>query len=241
MHRTEVIQKLIDVNHFEKYLEIGVHMGFSFLPIKCKTKVGVDPKFKIKSRDKIKWLFKNPLNLNNKYLEITSEEFFKNRIELLKGDLIFDLVFVDGLHTFEGSLEDVLNSLKCINKGGIIVVHDCFPPSKIAATPAKSYQELHELKPEGWNGLWCGDVWKTIVYLKKEFPNSLEISVLNTDFGLGIIRFKGENNFPLEINSSLVEEIKLLTYDDLIKNPEEIIGLKDIKYLELINPDTVLI
>lgn len=230
MERLNILQGLIKDNDYKTYLEIGVHKGLVFLELDCPLKLAVDPRFQIDFTRKLKTLLKKPANLKNKYFEMTSNDFFSKHQGLLNASSP-DLVFVDGLHTFKGSLQDVLNSLKYLNKNGCIVVHDCFPPRKAAATPANSYQEVERLKPEGWNGLWCGDVWKTIVYLKKKYAKELEVVVLNTDFGLGIIKPQEIILGDLKIDQRLYDEISELDYSYLRSDPERIISLRDKEFL----------
>ncbi len=231
MKRVAVIQHFIDKNNYTKYLEIGIHKGYSFLSIKCKNKIAVDPFFQINIGTKLKWLFKIPYNFRNNYFEITSDHFFQRKGVFLNNFGKIDIVFIDGLHTFEGSLKDALNSLKYLTTNGVIVMHDCYPPNKASATPAKSYSEVKQLKPTGWNGLWCGDVWKTIVYLRERYSDHLEIFVLNTDFGLGVVKIKVNKKLNLEINQELFKKIDNLDFNNLRSDPESLIGLRDKNYI----------
>lgn len=237
MKRTEVIQKIINAGNFSRYLEIGTLEGSSFFPIRCKNKVAVDPVFLIPLKVKLKWIYADFQNINNKYFEMTSDDFFMNKKEFLQNKAIPDVVFIDGLHTFEGSLKDVLSSLKYINKEGVIIMHDCYPPHSAAATPASSYDEAINLDIEGWTNEWCGDVWKTIAYLKEKFSNELEISVLDTDYGLGIIRCKENSIQNFEIDRSLFNKINKLKYETLQKEPEYLINLKDENFLNVITKE----
>ncbi len=227
MNRITLIQNYIDKYNYTNYLEIGVHKGLSFLSINCRNKRAVDPFFQIDFWTKAKWYFKLPSNWRNKYFEITSDDFFEKQVKNLKKDSKLDIVFIDGLHTFKGSLNDVLNSLQYLNNDGVIILHDCFPPNKAAATPANSYKEVEQLNIEGWNGLWCGDVWKTIKYLKMQYPESLDVFVLNADFGLGNVKVKTQEKLDLNINIELFKEINKLDYDYLVSSPDIIIGLQD--------------
>ncbi len=59
MNRITLIQKIIDKGNFSTYLEIGSQSGKSFLPIKCKNKIAVDPVFDIPIEKKIKWFIKH--------------------------------------------------------------------------------------------------------------------------------------------------------------------------------------
>lgn len=230
MNRISLIQEIFQNTDFENYLEIGCQTGKSFLPIKAKNKIAVDPEFKISLKNKIKWLIKEPRNFNNKFFEEESDTFFHKRKEFLKELGQLDVVLVDGLHTFRASLNDVLNSLKYLNTRGIIIMHDCLPPFKAAALPY--YPSLEESKGiEGWTGQWTGDVWKTIVYLRRKFKEQLDTCVINMDFGLGIIRLKSKiSKSTLVIDEEIFSEINKLTYEDLMENTKALLNLKDPEY-----------
>ena len=229
MDRMTLIQYLVDKHNYQTYLEIGVQKGFSFFPIKCKKKIAVDPKFLFDWKNKFYWILKNAFNVNNSYFEITSDDFFSNHKYFLNRLSELDIVFVDGLHTFKATLQDILNSLKYLKKGGTIVAHDCYPPHEAASIYAEN-AELARLKGinlPSWNEEWCGDSWKAIAYLKVKYTNTLKIKVLNTDYGLGTVQFQGDNNLNLAIDQELFEKINLYEYKDLMKNPIDLIGLVD--------------
>ena len=232
MKRTTLIQEIIKKKNYKSYLEIGCQYGMSFLPIKCKNKFAVDPSFDIPLKRKFKWLLKNPSNIRNKYFEETSDDFFAKRKNELNRVGKLDIVFVDGLHTFEASLKDVLNSLSYLSGDGIIIMHDCFPPHKAGSVPAKNYDDAASMNLPGWTGEWCGDVWKTIVYLKKAFQNEIEVCVINTDYGLGVVKVKNKLTASLQLNSKLFDEVNKMTYDEMMANPQGIITLKSVEYAE---------
>lgn len=119
---------------------------------------------------------------------VTSDEYFKN----LSDDVKFDIVFIDGLHTKEQVDKDIINSLKHLNSDGTIVLHDCSPPRAAdEATPDR-----------------CGDVWKSIYNLRKN-TNDLLIGVVDTDFGVGIVRQGAP--VPLPILPDAVLDYNFLT------------------------------
>jgi hypothetical protein len=227
MNRIILIQEIINKGKYSTYLEIGSQSGKSFLPIKCKNKIAVDPVFNIPLEKRIKWLFKNPLNIRNKYFEETSDDFFLKRKSILKKTNGIDVVLIDGLHTFKTSLTDVFNSLEYLNMEGEIILHDCYPPNNAAATPAMSKNEAAKLGIEGWTGEWCGDVWKTIVYLRRSLSDCLEAYVIDTDYGLGVVRVKKKINKPLSIDLKLFNEIDKIEYEYLVQNVYTMLDLKD--------------
>jgi len=236
MDRISVNQYLINKYDYNTYLEIGVQRGHSFLPIKCKKKVAVDPMFLISWKDKIKWIYRNFTNLKNSYFETTSNEFFLNQKSFLKEINGLDIAFIDGLHTFKATLQDILNSLEFLNPNGTIVVHDCFPPHEAASIYAENADLARKkgMHLPSWNEEWCGDTWKAIAYLKNKYSDSLKINVLNTDYGLGIIQRKNKKNLNLEVDNKLFELINRYEYKDLIDNPSELIGLEDEQYYKQI-------
>lgn len=218
MNRIDIIQKIIDKSEADTYLEIGIGKLECFLELKVKRKIAVDPILNVLSTKAIKTFEKRSIHI----VPHTSDFFFEH-YKLFKG---LDVVFVDGLHTYQQSLNDINNSLGKLNNKGIIVVHDCLPPNAAAAYPAKSYSHAASLSLEGWTGEWCGDVWKSICYLRS-FRKDLHVFVLDTDYGLGIIT-KGiaENN--LNLTSA---DIDMYTYLDFIKNKEELLNIKQEGFL----------
>ena len=143
-NRINLIQDVINKIHAKRYLEIGVFKGFSFLNINCKNKIGVDPKIVISTKDYIKKYLTNFSNFNNKFYELESDEFFNKKSKFIKS-FSPEVVFIDGLHTFEQSLKDVINTLNIIDKNGYIILHDCNPPSEASSVNANSVNEAKEI------------------------------------------------------------------------------------------------
>lgn len=218
MTRTEVIQKILDKKGANKYLEIGVEFGTNFFPIRVKHKIAVDPNFKISKKIKTKWTLKRPFITRAKYCELSSDNYFASSKNVNQ----LDLVFIDGLHSYKQSLKDVENSLQNLKDDGIIVMHDCNPPNEAAAFAADSYEHAISLNLPGWTNEWCGDVWKTICYLRSN-RNDLKIFVLDSDYGLGIIT-KEEANATLDLSNS---EIENMTYNEFYKNKNHLLNLTD--------------
>lgn len=232
MNRIKFINEVFSRTDFQTYLEIGCEKGLSFFPIKAKQKIAVDPFPKIYIWNKLAAIVREPMNMGNKYFVQESDTFFREESEFLKSIGHVDVALVDGLHTYRAALTDVLNTLKHLNHGGIIVMHDCLPPHEAASLPSNSFPTPEEVRNiEGWTGEWCGDVWKSIPYLMKKFAGKLDVCVLNCDFGLGIVRPIAElSPEELEIDENLFSEIDKLDYKGMIQNPKEVINLKDQDY-----------
>jgi len=222
MNRTDVIQKIISKKKARKYLEIGVANGKNFFPIKARQKIAVDPKFIFSKKRRIIWMLRNFYNITSRFYEMRSDTYFANA----KVSNCQDVVFIDGLHSYKQSLKDVKNVLRNLDKNGVIIMHDCCPPHKAAAHPADSYNHAVSLNIPGWDRQWCGDVWKTICYLRS-CRKDLKVFVLSCDYGLGIIT-RGESENTLSLTE---DDLDKMNYDDLVKNRENYLNIKDESYL----------
>ena len=186
--RWDLIKYLNEKYNFKSYLEIGCDKNQLFSRINIKKKFGVDPS-------------------SGGNIRKTSDEFFKNNKET------FDLVFIDGLHEYSQVKKDILNSLKFLNKDGLILVHDCLPES------------MSKQAVPRYRMLWNGDVWKAIVDLRQD--KNIDIHTCEMDEGIGIIQNK-KNTKILQIRKKINE----LKFKDFYKNYKEymrIISIKDLQ------------
>ncbi|HET7178618.1 MAG TPA: class I SAM-dependent methyltransferase [Chryseosolibacter sp.] len=228
LNRIQIIQRLIRATGARTYLEIGVNTGTCFLRIKASRKLGVDPDLKIPVGRRLKYFVKNPTNLNSQYFEETSDDFFEKHADLLRAHRP-EIVFIDGLHTYEQSLRDVLNSLKFLAEDGFILMHDCNPLTKAAAYPARSFEDVVSLNLPDYGGIWNGDVWKSIVHLRS-LHRDLDVCVLNCDHGIGVLR-RGDGTSGASLSA---DTIAGLTYEDLAANREQLLNLKSPEFLDKI-------
>ena len=192
MFRYEIINALIKKYDFKSYLEIGVQHGSNYKAIECGDKWGVDP---------------NPRCDDASIRVMGSDDFFKTNQKT------FDIIFIDGLHHADQVLRDIDNSLRFLNKGGFVVLHDCNPI-------AKENQTI----PFAGQHFWNGDVWKAFIIAGQHYP--YEMFTIDTDHGIGIINTRKE--VELEDHEPLT--IEELHYEDLEKFREEWLNLKDVQY-----------
>ena len=190
--RTDILNYLIEKYKYKTYLEIGVRnpQSGNFNNIKIKNKIGVDP---------------NPIIKQDNIFVGTSDFFF------IKNNKTFDLIFIDGLHLENQVDKDIANSLEFLNEGGMVLLHDCNPPT-----------EMHQRDNyclDGKYPAWNGTVWKSFAKLRMT-RSDLLMYVIDTDWGVGVIK-KGEQElFPL--NDINIDELK---YDLLEKNRNNLLNL----------------
>jgi hypothetical protein len=229
MNRLDVVQHALNQCCGRTYLEIGVKKGKVFLSVRARKKLAVDPVLKVSLKRKFRSWIRYPYNLLNEYFELTSDDFFtryRDRLRRLQG---LDVVFIDGLHTYEQTWKDVAHSLEHLQPKGVIVMHDCNPATEAQATPADSREHAHRMHAAPRAESWSGDVWKTIVRLRSE-RGDLCARVLDCDHGVGVIT-RGE---PEERLGLTVRDIEAMAYADLQKNRARLLGLHAPEELRMI-------
>lgn len=217
--RLSVIKSLMKHKGLKKYLEIGVFNGHVFFRVPGSRKIAVDPEFRFDGWRKLGKSVISPNNLFNRYYEMTSDDFFAMEAPRLYGKRKIQLALVDGMHEYEFALRDVENILNFATDDVVIVLHDCNPRTKQAAS------SFEEWKSNNFSYQWNGDVWKAIVHLRS-LRNDLTCFVLDTDFGLGVVVRK-PNEKPLALSA---DQIRNLSYLDLDSNRKEWLNLKPASY-----------
>jgi len=209
--RTEVINFIIN-NMFNDclYLEIGVrNPDDNFNLIASNKKISVDPGIEYKS---------NPVDF-----KMTSDVFFKSIEDgkILTKDVMFDVIFIDGLHLAEQVERDINNALNFLSPNGFIILHDCNPPTEFHASENYSFK----LSPS--QGYWNGTTWKAFAKARKR--NDIYSCCVNTDWGLGIISKSIKLKDPSKNNNNFYE------YNVLDNNRSEVLGLIEVnEFKELI-------
>lgn len=140
------LNEILRLSGGTNYLEVGVYAGRTFENVEAAQRVGVDPYPRF---------FRWPRPEGARFFESTSREYFDS----WDGEQ-FDLIFLDGLHEAQETLQDVIDSVRVLAEGGIILIDDVLPadfessiPDEIASRQAKEQKGiLHRA--------WYGDVWR---------------------------------------------------------------------------------
>ena len=163
MSRTDIINAVVQEVECGSYLEIGIYdPRRNFALITAKSKVGVDRRDMPAPCDPSEGIT----------VMMTSDAFFA--AAPYPGP--YSVIFIDGDHREAQSLQDFKNSLKFLDKGGVIILHDCLPKTADAARPVK--------RPGGRP--WNGEVWKTWRYIRSR--KDLVSVVVDTDHGVGLVK-----------------------------------------------------
>lgn len=163
-----------------KYLEIGVFQDtvFNSIPLTLDKKIGVDP-------------------VQGGTHRMTSDDFFKDN------NSKFDIIFIDGLHTYDQVKKDFINSYNSLSDEGIIYIHDLLP--------VKSIYQSTKRKTSIWNG----DVWKLAYQLASYEPFKKNFVIAKIDFGVGILKKKStfDNLDFLKVNFSSLNHNNLKSFE----------------------------
>lgn len=193
MRRWDLINALLRRNDGTRYLEIGTGDGKTASRVLASQRWGVDPSPEANTTPYTAFHFS------------TSDDFFRK----LPTDVLFDVIFIDGLHHARQVYRDVLNALgHIVPFDGYIVLHDCNPQTEAAQRVPRTQSE------------WNGDCWKAVVKLRAEHP-MVDVFVVDADHGLGVVR---EAVFPSGLDLHGADPYAL-TWNDLVKRREELLGL----------------
>jgi len=128
----------------------------------------------------------------------------------------YDLICIDPFHEYKYSLRDFKELNLYLKKEGILLSHDCCPPSKLMSSP--TFIE----------GGWCGETYKAFVKNALKNPK-LYYCILNIDTGIGIISKEKIYFLSNNLNKNKQKEMFALekedVYDFFVKNSKEIINL----------------
>jgi hypothetical protein len=151
----ELVWWIVKIQHAQTYLEIGVLYGETFNEIRkmVPRAIGVDTK----KRDSV--------IPKSEFYEMTSDKFFEQFKEKV------DVIFIDADHRFDQLIKDFENSLKILNPGGTIIIHDTDPCEKERLVPTS-----------------CADSWKIVNYVRTCYPELTIVTFPVSVMGISVVR-----------------------------------------------------
>lgn len=157
---TEFVRTICTATNCKTYLEIGVLTGETLSSVApfVDRAVGVD----IKDSRSFK---------QGEFYLMSSDDFFSSNPSFRA-----DVIYVDGSHVYEQVEKDFENSLKILNKHGIIILDDTDPITK-------RYEEFDK----------CGTAFKIVNYIRTNHP---ELDIVTLPFfekGQSIVKRKNES------------------------------------------------
>lgn len=168
MKRFDIINRFIQERGYKNYLEIGVYTGQCIREIIAENKTGVDPGSEGEVAPEVTH-------------RMTSDDFFAS---IKDSGILYDIIFIDGLHHSYQVDADIQNALNHLIDGGIIVLHDCNPEKE-------EYTSIPRV-----TGIWHGDVYRSVLRFKSKGVHTL--FTVDTDCGCGVIFKDGKINSDID-------------------------------------------
>jgi hypothetical protein len=194
--RNRVVQSVLDLFDAPDYLEIGVNKGMTFNALKAATKVAVDPKF----------LFDfNAVAAEvpgTSFHETTSDDFFGRIAARGAG---FDVIYLDGLHTAEQTIRDLINAISFLKPNGVIIIDDVFPCSYVASLPDRHETRVIRKATGDTLGAWMGDVYR-LVFFVETFCQQFNYCTVNNNHGQLVMWREPRESVPLRTLTEVGEK-----------------------------------
>jgi len=209
-----------------RYLEIGVSRGRTFLAVNMPKKTAVDPRFRFDAAA----IQTDGVRCH----EMTSDEWF---LEYAAGET-FDIIFLDGMHTFEQIFRDFCNSLLLSHANTVWIIDDTVPGDiysscrdQKTATDLRR-KEIGRFAPDKNLGAWTGDVYKLTFAIHDFFPLLSYRTILRPGKPQMIVWRRRRSGFaPLFNNLATISQ---LTYFDFQQNLDLLQGDAEEDVLQLL-------
>ena len=186
----------------ERYLEIGLSEGRTFENVSVPARVGVDPvpRFRLEA-----------LPPHVAVHVMTSDEFFAQNEEA------FDMVFLDGLHTYVQTYRDLVNALEVCPTGPILI-DDVIPTDEVSAMP-DMYESLAIRKEQGLSGFsWHGDVYRLAPCLRDHHPELEWRTILGSGNPQLLLWKKDPTARVTALSAESLEGYASVSYDAVLGN-----------------------
>lgn len=167
-NHTQVLGALHASLQPRSYLEIGVDRGETLRVARCPS-IAIDAGMKL-----------DPAALVDKpacmLFQMPSDRFFDRYDPTTLLGTKVDMAYLNGMNLFEFMLRDFINVERSCRRNSLVVLHDCIPTDLYLARRHRLDESL--ANQTRLRGGWCGDVWKTVLILKKFRPD-LRVNAFN--------------------------------------------------------------
>ncbi len=151
------INRLMKLSAGQRYLQIGVGLGETFFAVEAAAKTAVDTgfHFDVDARR----------TGDESFFSDGSDAFFRR----YDGEP-FDIIYLDGVHTYEQTSRDFLNSLNLSHEGTIWLFDDTLPNDADAALPDQGECYRRRAAAGNPDASWMGNTYQTILLIGRVMP-----------------------------------------------------------------------
>lgn len=186
-----------------RYLEIGTSFGATLGAVRAAQKTGVDP---------VPRMDMGHLPRGIEVIVAESDAFFASC------DDMYDLVFVDGLHTGEQTYRDIIAAFNVLDTQGYVLVDDVLPTDEASALPSMAESNARKRELEIGHKHWYGDTWKAVAAVLR-FHDEIEVCVVGdqeTVHGQAVMWRSGESQSVHMEAPEAAGYMKKLSFDDFL-------------------------
>ena len=201
LRRDQVIQPYLDLFDHPRYLEVGVSEGVTFNALKAGHKVAVDPEFCIPYGRR---------EARAEYHEVTSDDYF---LRLNRAPSLFDVVYLDGLHTFDQTLRDLMNTIDVLRHDGVIIIDDVVPSSYHSSLP--NHRDAVAVK-DAVNSVdqsWMGDTYRLVYFIETFLPR-FDYATVSDNHGQ-LVMWRARRQIG-RVTRRRVEDVARLEFRDVV-------------------------
>jgi hypothetical protein len=197
------ISRIGEITGARAYLEVGVAAGKTFNALRFPRKVAVDPKF----------LFDTDAHAveGTTFHQMTSDEYFTRHAAGAE----FDVIFLDGLHTFQQTFRDFCASIAAAHRGTVWLIDDVFPTDIHSGWPNRMQASAMLRAAGGKLTAWHGDVYKVVLAIADYFPTLSFCTVAEGGNPQTVVWTQPRPGFAPRFRS--MEAIERLTHADFLE------------------------
>lgn len=199
------INKLAQGLNAKTYLEIGVRHGRTFLKVQVPMRDGVDPEFAFDTN--------THASDSTRLFPVTSDEFFVSPNVRRH----YDLMFIDGLHTFEQTFRDFVSCLSLAHERSVLLIDDTVPSDIFSAIPDASQALKLRAASGSPSKAWHGDVYKLVFAIHDFFP-MLDFATVTDRGNPQTFVWRGTRKQPFRPKFGSLEAISRTSYTDFVDN-----------------------
>lgn len=183
------------------YLEVGVHRGLTFDMVSLPLRTGVDP-------EPLFRLDRLPHGVD--FFQGTSDDFF-DQFDPREN---FDIIFLDGLHTFQQTYRDLINALRLCPRG-IVLIDDVIPSDEVSAIPDHEFSLAERHRRHLPGEPWHGDVFRMMLCLADHHPELDWVTITAPDNPQTFVWKRHPDTRSLAVTSAHLESYGRFSYADV--------------------------
>ncbi len=211
-YASDRINKIAFKNDSHIYLEIGLGHGETFMDVLMPHKSGVDVKIKFSQlSDEEKQIF---------LFEMPSDEYFGNMPQHIslyyKTPIKFDIIYIDGMHTFSQAMKDFVNSLNFSHDHTVWIFDDTIPSDPYSSLTDVELTKLCRKAAGIYSSAWHGDVYKCIFAIHDFYPDFSYATIIDKSNPQTVV-WKTHSTAKRSRIKNSFSEIDSLNYFDLLK------------------------